>query len=203
MNISILKPESIVNEVFALYEKYGKRKPTDQELSQLEQVSQAAALAEEEGYEDEVILAAFFHNAGEILGADYLREHGFSERLAALVESDLRATRYLAFKYPEYYDRLSESEKSDLESHGGKMTKEEADKFELDPDAEMFVMACLMVDPRAMRMPMSRVRWVTRLATSANIPIALRSKARPAIALSKATSMRCMDRAFACKSLMR
>lgn len=139
MKISILKPESIVNEVFALYEKYGKRKPTDQELSQLEQVSQAAALAEEEGYEDEVILAAFFHNAGEILGADYLREHGFSERLAMLVESDLRATRYLAFKYPDYYDRLSETEKVDLESHGGKMTREEADKFELDPDAELFV----------------------------------------------------------------
>ena len=139
MNISILKPESIVNEVFALYEKYGKRKPTDEELSQLEQVSQAAALAEEEGYEDEVILAAFFHNAGEILGADYLREHGFSERLATLVESDLRATRYLAYKYAEYYDRLSESEKANLEVRGGKMTKEEADKFELDPDAELFV----------------------------------------------------------------
>lgn len=139
MNISILKPESIVNEVFALYEKYGKRKPTDQELSQLEQVSQAAALAEEEGYEDEVILAAFFHNAGEILGTDYLREHGFSERLATLVESDLRATRYLAYKYAEYYDRLSENEKADLEARGGKMTKEEADRFELDPDAELFV----------------------------------------------------------------
>ncbi|MDO3627832.1 phosphohydrolase [Mucilaginibacter sp. BT774] len=139
MNISILKPESIVNEVFALYEKYGKRKVTDQELSQLEQVSQAAALAEEEGYEDEVILAAFFHNAGEILGTDYLREHGFSERLAALVESDLQATRYLAYKYPEYYDQLPESEKADLETRGGKMIKEEADKFELDPDAELFV----------------------------------------------------------------
>jgi predicted HD phosphohydrolase len=139
MNISILKPENIVNEVFALYEKYGKRKLTDQELSQLEQVSQAAALAEEEGYEDEVILAAFFHNSGEILGTDYLREHGFSERLATLVESDLRATRYLAYKYPEYFDRLSESEKADLEASGGKMTKEEAYKFELDPDAELFV----------------------------------------------------------------
>lgn len=139
MNISILKPESIVNEVFALYEKYGKRKPTDQELSELEQVSQAAALAEEEGYEDEVILAAFFHNAGEILGADYLREHGFSERLATLVDSDLRATRYLAYKYTEYYDHLSESEKADLEARGGKMSREEADKFELDPDAELFV----------------------------------------------------------------
>ncbi|HTD41575.1 MAG TPA: hypothetical protein VK671_13190 [Mucilaginibacter sp.] len=139
MNISILKPESIVNEMFNLYEKYGKRHATELEISQLEQVSQAAALAEEEGYEDEVILAAFFHNAGSILGTDYLREHGFSERLAAMVESDLRATRYLAYKYPEYYDRLSDTEKSHLESHGGRMTRDEAEKFELDPDAELFV----------------------------------------------------------------
>ncbi|MBV8388243.1 MAG: phosphohydrolase [Mucilaginibacter sp.] len=139
MSISILKPESIVNEVFALYEKYGKRKATDQELSELEQVSQAAALAEEEGYEDEVILAAFFHNAGEILGADYLREHGFSERLATLVESDLRATRYMAYKYLGYYDHLSEADKTELEARGGRMSKEEAYKFELDPDAELFV----------------------------------------------------------------
>lgn len=139
MSISTLKPESIVNEVFALYEKYSKRQTTELEISQLEQVSQAAALAEEEGYEDEVILAAFFHNAGSILGADYLRDHGFSERLATMVDSDLRATRYLAYKYSDYYERLSETDKSYLASHGGKMSREEAEKFEFDPDAELFV----------------------------------------------------------------
>ena len=42
MNVSILKPETIINEVFALYEK------NEPELN-LEHVSQAAALAEEEG----------------------------------------------------------------------------------------------------------------------------------------------------------
>ena len=61
---------------------------------------QAAQLAEAEGYEEEVILAAFFHDIGhfcehimpvqqmngygvvdhEKLGADYLRGKGFSER---------------------------------------------------------------------------------------------------------------------------
>ncbi len=151
MNMSAFKPETIVNELFALYEKYGKKHIADQQISQLEQVSQAAALAEEEGFEDEVILAAFFHNIGSVctndaggngqekLGADYLRQYGFSERLATLVESDMMAQRYIAYKYPEYYDQLSEDEKVKLEMHGGQMSREEAINFEQDPDAELFV----------------------------------------------------------------
>ncbi len=152
MNVSTFKPESIVNELFALYEKYGKRSSAGQPISQLEQVAQAAALAEEEGFEDEVILAAFFHNIGNVfeneedgiidhekLGADYLRQHGFSERLIALVESDRIASRYLAYKHPEYYEQLSEADKAKLELQGGRMTILEAEKFEQDPDAETFV----------------------------------------------------------------
>ena len=151
MNMSAFKPETIVNELFTLYEKYGKKHLADQPISQLEQVSQAAALAEEEGFEDEVILAAFFHNIGSVctndasgngqekLGADYLRQHGFSERLATLVESDMMAQRYIAYKYPEYYDQLSNEDKTTLEMQGGRMSREEAINFEQDPDAELFV----------------------------------------------------------------
>lgn len=152
MKLSTLKTESIVNELFALYEKYGKKNSNGHSISQLEQVAQAAALAEEEGYEDEVILAAFFHNIGSMctnmdgenidedkLGAEYLREHGFSERLVTLVASDMIAKRYLSYKYPEYYGQLSDADKVKLEQHGGPMSKEQAANFEIDPDAELFV----------------------------------------------------------------
>jgi len=152
MNVSILKPETIINEVFALYEK------NEPELN-LEHVSQAAALAEEEGFEDEVVLAAFFHNIGHLctkgaetnnrfdsdnidqerLGADFLRERGFSERVASLVESNVIAQRYLSYKYPEYYDHLSEADKLTLELHGGRMTPKEAANFDLNPDADVFL----------------------------------------------------------------
>jgi predicted HD phosphohydrolase len=155
MNVSVLKPETIINEVFALYEKHDKNEP---ELN-LEHVSQAAALAEEEGFEDEVILAAFFHNIGHLctidgetknkfgfdnidqerLGADFLRERGFSERIASLVESNVIAQRYLSYKYPEYYDHLSATDKLTLELHGGRMTPKEAANFELNPDADLFL----------------------------------------------------------------
>jgi predicted HD phosphohydrolase len=157
MNVSVLKPETIINEVFALYEKHEKNDHTVEPVLNLEHVSQVAALAEEEGFEDEVVLAAFFHNIGylftidektkskfdpdnidqERLGADFLRERGFSERVASLVESNVIAQRYLGYKYPEYYDRLSDTDKLTLELHGGRMTVKEAAKFELDPDADV------------------------------------------------------------------
>jgi 2-amino-1-hydroxyethylphosphonate dioxygenase (glycine-forming) len=140
-------------------------------------------LAEEEGYEDEVILAAFFHNIGTIcanaenknhvdvdqekLGANYLREFGFSERLATMVESDLRATRYLAYKYPEYYDRLSETEKSQLELQGGRMSKQEAENFVLDPDAELFIHLRYLNDKaKEVRKPILNIPHIKLLAMS-------------------------------------
>src|ERR1700741_4954809 len=99
MTISLFKPETIVDEVFALYEKHGAEDYIGEPVSQIEHMSQAASLAEEEGYEDEVILAAFFHDIGHLcesdgatesmdgfgtvdhekLGADYLRKKGFSD----------------------------------------------------------------------------------------------------------------------------
>lgn len=159
MKLSVLKTENIVNEIFAVYENYGNRNSSGELASHLEQSAYAASLAEEEGFEDEVILAAFFHDIGyaspndetvnsfnninlvdtERSGANYLRELGFSERLATMVESDVRAKRFLASKYPEYYDQLSDEGKKLLEYQGGRMNKEEIAKFELDPDAEVFV----------------------------------------------------------------
>jgi len=159
MNTAALKPEKIVNEIFALYEKHGDEDYIGEPVSQLEHMSQAAVLAEEEGFDDEVILAAFFHDIGHLcaedaetesmdgfgnvdhekLGADYLRERGFSERLATLVESHVIAKRYLTYKYPEYYNKLSDASKATLEFQGGRMTEREAAEFEKHPDAELFI----------------------------------------------------------------
>ena len=159
MNRAAATPEDIVEEVFALYEKHGDEDYIGEPVSQLEHMSQAAVLAEEEGFDDEVILAAFFHDIGHLcaedaegesmdgfgnvdhekLGADYLRERGFSERLATLVESHVIAKRYLTYKYPEYYNKLSDASKATLEFQGGRMTDAEAIEFENHPDAELFI----------------------------------------------------------------
>ena len=159
MRSTIRHPQAIVNRVFALYEKYGDEDYIGEPVSQLEHMSQAAALAANEGYDDEVVLAAFFHDIGHLcadagdaesmdgmgnvdhekLGADFLLENGFSERIAALVQGHVIAKRYLTYKYPEYYNKLSEASKTTLEFQGGVMTGDEAAEFESNPDAELII----------------------------------------------------------------
>lgn len=148
----------IVNEIFALYEKHGDEDYIGEPVSQLEHMSQAAALAAAGGYDDEVILAAFFHDIGHLcatddadsmdgmgavdhekLGAEYLSEKGFSDRLTQLVQSHVIAKRYLTYKFPEYYEKLSDASKVTLSFQGGRMTAEEAAAFESHPDAELMV----------------------------------------------------------------
>src|SRR6478609_4849540 len=145
--------DKIVEEIFGLYEKYGHADYIGEPVSQIEHMSQAAKLAINEGYDDEVVLAAFFHDIGHIcvmydsennmggfgnkshekIGADFLRQRGFSERIAQLVENHVQAKRYLTFVSPDYYDKLSEASKKTLEYQGGKMNEEEAAKFKNDP----------------------------------------------------------------------
>ncbi|MHC8369087.1 phosphonate degradation HD-domain oxygenase [Pseudomonas sp. ZT5P21] len=141
----------VIDEVFALYERFGDSDYIGEPVSQIEHMSQAAQLAMAEGFDDEVVLAAFFHDIGHIcaesaetmggfgvvsherLGADYLRRAGFSERVARLVEYHVQAKRYLTLKEPGYYERLSEASRRTLEYQGGVMTEAEALAFEQDP----------------------------------------------------------------------
>jgi len=152
-------PERIVEEIFGLYERHGNEDYIGEPVSQIEHMSQAAALATQEGYDDEVILAAFFHDLGHLctareetismnglgnvnheqLGAKFLRERGFSARIAKLVESHVIAKRYLTYKYPEYYEKLSPASKGTLEFQGGVMSADEALAFEADPDKDLII----------------------------------------------------------------
>ena len=145
--------------LFALYHKHGHEDYLGEPVSQLEHMRQAAALAEAEGCEEEVVLAAFFHDLGHLcahpdeiasmdgfgvvnhekLGADYLRQGGFSERLAMLVESHVQAKRYLTHKYPDYLRQLSAASRASLAFQGGPMTAAEAAAFERHPDAALFI----------------------------------------------------------------
>ena len=155
------KVDEVIDEVFDLYEKHGDEDYIGEPVSQLEHMSQSAQLAMDQGCDDEVVLAAFFHDIGHIcekqnasnsmdgygikshekVGADYLRRKGFPERVAKLVESHVQAKRYLTYKYPEYYKSLSEASKKTLEFQGGKMEKKEAEAFEVD---SMFDTSILM-----------------------------------------------------------
>src|SRR5215469_14670815 len=151
--------EKITNEIMDLYAGYGGAEYAGEKVTQLEHMVQSAQLAEEQGYDEEVILAAFLHDIGHIsasangngsaspsqamdgfgikdheeLGAEFLREKGFSKKIVRLVESHVEAKRYLTVKDPAYYARLSEASKKTLEFQGGPMTTEEAAAFEQYP----------------------------------------------------------------------
>ncbi len=151
--------EIIVDEIFSLYENHGNADYIGEPVSQLEHMCQAAQLAEEEGHDDEVVLAAFFHDIGhlcefimpvelmegvgvldhESIGQEYLVKKGFSERIAKLVRSHVEAKRFLTFRYPEYFEKLSDASKLTLQHQGGRMNAEEAEAFEADPMFDIYI----------------------------------------------------------------
>lgn len=154
MTLSTDNKQTIVAELFDLYQTRGHADYIGEPVSQLEHMWQAAALAEAAGADNEVVLAAFFHDLGHLcavdadlpsmdgfgainhekLGADYLRTRGFSARVARLVESHVQAKRYLTYKYPSYRQQLSEASQATLVFQGGVMSAAEAAAFEQDPD---------------------------------------------------------------------
>ena len=141
-----------VDDIFSLYEKHGAEEYYGEDVSQLEHMCQSAELARSGGYDDEVVLAAFFHDIGYLIhsrnkdtmgnfgrknhekeAGAFLRRMGFSEKVATLAEQHVNAKRYLTFADPEYYNRLSEASKKTLEFQGGPMAAEEAAVFKADP----------------------------------------------------------------------
>lgn len=147
----MVSQEQVIERVFGLYERFGASDYIGEPVSQIEHMSRAAELAMAEGFDDEVVLAAFFHDIGHLcaegaqnmggygvvsherLGADYLRQAGFSERLARLVEYHVQAKRYLTLRQPGYFERLSEASRRTLDYQGGVMSAAEAEAFEQDP----------------------------------------------------------------------
>ena len=151
--------EKIADEIMGLYKMYGDQNYIGEPVSQIEHMCQCAQLAEKENYDDEVILAAFFHDLGHLcehimpvnymddfgiadhekIGADYLKEKGFSEKITRLIASHVDAKRYLTFKNPVYYNQLSEASKATLNFQGGPMNDNEAMHFEKEEWFSLYI----------------------------------------------------------------
>ncbi|MBA4168551.1 MAG: HD domain-containing protein [Chitinophagaceae bacterium] len=146
-------PHQTADYIIQLYQKYGDEDYIGEPVSQIEHMSQCAQIAANEGCDEEIVLAAFFHDIGhfcehlmevkqmdgygvvdhEKLGADFLRENKFSETIASLVQNHVQAKRYLTYADPAYYEKLSGASRHTLEFQGGRMSSEEAAAFEADP----------------------------------------------------------------------
>lgn len=145
--------EEAVARLADLYARRGANSYVGEPVTQLEHAAQAAELARGEGYDDEVVCAAFLHDVGHLcgddghgermgrwgvahherVGADYLSRMGFSDRVVALVARHVDAKRYLTRTRPDYYEQLSEASKQTLKFQGGPMSAAEAAEFEADP----------------------------------------------------------------------
>jgi len=153
------KLQQTTGEILSLYQRFGDEDYIGEPVSQIEHMCQCAQLAEAGGFDEEVVLAAFFHDIGHLLehvmpagqmdgygvmdheklGAEYLLQKGFSEKIAKLVASHVSAKRYLTYKYPEYFNQLSEASKRTLEFQGGVMTDDQAAAFESDPLHPLYI----------------------------------------------------------------
>lgn len=145
--------EKIAAGIVALFKEKGKANYSGEKITQLEHASQAAQLAEKDGNDSEVILAAFMHDIGHLLddapgaedmdgfgvvdheavGASYLSERGFSPKIAELVKSHVEAKRYLCAVNQRYYNNLSHASKMTLQFQGGPMNEAEVTAFEQNP----------------------------------------------------------------------
>lgn len=152
--MELLGKDTSVETAFLLYKKYGHNDYLGEPVNQLEHATQCAMLAENEGFPTEVILGAFLHDIGHLVGKDksleqmitngqvigvqhhdkvgeeYLKELGFPKAITDFVRGHVSAKRYLVYKKPGYYAQLSSASKMTLVHQGGPMTAEEAEMFE-------------------------------------------------------------------------
>lgn len=151
--------KNTILEIRQLFENQGDSEYYGENLSQYEHAAQAAILAQKQGYDEEVQIAAFLHDIGhlfpaqteeelmevygrkdhESVAADWLRERGFDDKIAILVENHVNAKRYLTYIDEDYYDALSEASKQTLMFQGGRMTANEAKEFEQNPYFETII----------------------------------------------------------------
>lgn len=143
----------IAGEIIRIFNDKGGNDYAGEKITQLEHACQAAELAEEDGQDNEVILAAFLHDIGHLLnedphtedmgdygvkdhetvGADYLATKGFGKRLCDLVSSHVAAKRYLCAVNKRYFEQLSFASKMTLVFQGGPMSDTEVLAFEANP----------------------------------------------------------------------
>ena len=155
MEALLLINENLDN-IFKMYENFGKFDYIGEPVTQIEHMIQAAMLAEEDGQSEEVILAALFHDIGHLIqlnnkniknnekmskygfknhekmGLNFLKDNNIKYPIPELVENHVKAKKYLVYKDPKYRENLSDASKKTLEFQGGAMTEKEAEDFEQD-----------------------------------------------------------------------
>ncbi len=172
-----------IQKVFSTLRQRGDEAYHGEPVSQLEHAVQTAELAKKGHPNDpDFILAAFLHDFGhlceteagdmdgygtwdhEAVGARTLRNLGFTEKIARLVENHVYAKRYLVSTDPLYFADLSPASKITLIKQGGLLSLQEQRDFEQDPLFELHL-ALRRLDEQAKveGQPVNDLTWLEDL----------------------------------------
>ena len=147
-----------LDDIELLYRRRGQAQYSGEPVTQLQHALQAAALAEADGADDELVTAALLHDLGHLVvdrGADaghtptlhgvddlhqfialpFLRRL-FSARVLGAVQGHVDAKRYLGATRPGYLEALSADSRRSLVLQGGVFSAAQAADFSARPGAE-------------------------------------------------------------------
>lgn len=149
--------ETIVAFIGDIFARRGGEEYLGEPVTMAEHMLQAAALAEEAGLGDEIVVAALLHDIGhftsefgtfrmddtqdryhEQAGADLLAQF-FPPVVTDCVRYHVAAKRYLCATRPDYLRRLSPASVKSLELQGGPMSAEEVAAFEANPNLDAII----------------------------------------------------------------
>jgi [1-hydroxy-2-(trimethylamino)ethyl]phosphonate dioxygenase len=143
---------AMIEEIQALYARYGGES-YGEGVTMLQHALQTAALAQAEGADDSLVVAALLHDVGHFLqptddsygyhrhdrsGGDWLARR-FGPAVSEPVRLHVAAKRYLCATEPDYFGKLSAASVHSLGKQGGPMSAAEAAAFAASPHAEAAV----------------------------------------------------------------
>lgn len=149
----LLHAKQVTGEIMELFREFGNNDYDGEPVSQTSHMVQCAMLAMQENADQELVLSAFLHDIGHLLGhkqkaeamgsfgavnhegigAKYLRDKGFSARVCAVVDGHVAAKRYLVATDKSYSSKLSPASWQTLQWQGGPMNAEEVNDFREHP----------------------------------------------------------------------
>jgi len=152
-----LTRETIVAFLADIFERRGGEEYLGEPVTMAQHMLQGAALAEEAGHSEEIIVAALLHDIGHFTSEfgtfsmddteDKFHEEAGAEVLERFLPSvvtdcvrhHVAAKRYLCATRPEYFRRLSAASVHSLNLQGGPMAAGEVAEFERQPNLEAIV----------------------------------------------------------------
>lgn len=153
IRIPLSNAEKTTSDIMRLFKQYGSEDYDGEPVSQASHMVQCAMLAMEAVSDQALVLGALLHDIGHLLkheqatekmggfgvvnhegiGAAYLQERRFSERICAMVAQHVAAKRYLVATDKSYQAKLSPASLQTLHWQGGPMTIDETAAFERHP----------------------------------------------------------------------